>query len=140
MEENSIGGGRVGLDRAEELIAEGKPEEAQAVLDGLDEKNGEWHYVQARLYIEKNWLNEARKQLEIAMREEPENAQYIEAYDSLKYRAEEEHAEGEKIKKGKRRGAKDKEQMGSFCAECCCESCAFGCAEGLCESACDGCG
>lgn len=131
MEENSLGGEKEPLDRAAELAEQGNTDDAQAVLDGIEERNGRWHYVQAQIYIKKNWQNEARKQFEIAVELEPENADYINALNNLEYRAE-----ATKKKKSGNKSYADDMEMGSFCAECCCE----GCFAGLCGAACEGCG
>ena len=133
MEENSLSKKKQGLDRAEELAERDELEAAQSVLDGIDEKNARWHYVQSRIYIKKNWLNEARKQLEIAVKSEPENGTYINALNNLEYRAQ---SGEDKMKGSKKKRSGDNQEMGSFCAECCCE----GCLGGLCGAACDGCG
>ena len=53
MEENSLGEKKQGLDRAEELAERDELEAAQSVLDGIDEKNARWHYVQSRIYIKR---------------------------------------------------------------------------------------
>ena len=57
--------------------------EAQSILDGIDMRDGEWHYHQAMIYYEQNWQSESKKQLEIAMSLEPMNTKYRQAYDKL---------------------------------------------------------
>ncbi len=65
------------------LIKAGKIDEAQQKLDECSERRAEWHYLQAVIYYKKNWGNECKKQLEIAMTKEPSNAKYKESYDKL---------------------------------------------------------
>lgn len=65
------------------LIKAGKIDEAQAALDGFGERLAEWHYLQAVVYYKRNWGNESKKQLEIAMHKDPDNAKYKDAYEKL---------------------------------------------------------
>ena len=65
------------------LIKAGKIEEAQQKLDSYSERLAEWHYLQAAVYYKKNWGNECKKQMEIAMAKDPSNSKYKDAYDKL---------------------------------------------------------
>jgi len=56
---------------------------AQQKLDSFNERNAEWHYLQSVVFYKKNWTNESKKQLELAMRLEPSNSKYKDAYDKL---------------------------------------------------------
>ena len=67
----------------ENLIKAGNISSAQTKLDAFDERDAEWHYVQAMLYYKKNWLNESKKQLEIAKNMEPDNNKYANAYNKM---------------------------------------------------------
>ncbi len=68
----------------EALIKKGDINGAQARLDDRTERSAEWHYLQSVVFYKKNWTNESKKQLEIAMNMEPHNAKYSEAYTKLK--------------------------------------------------------
>ena len=68
----------------EAAIKRGKIAEAQAKLDDVTDRNAEWHYLQSVVFYKKNWINESKKQLEIAMNMEPYNEKYSEAYMKLK--------------------------------------------------------
>ena len=70
----------------EELIKANKIAEAQTCLDEFSERNAEWHYLQAVIFYKKNWLNESKKQLEIAMSMDSGNSKYTDAYTKLKQR------------------------------------------------------
>ena len=110
------------FSRAEKLISENRLDEAQEILNGITEKSGEWHYVQAQLYIKKNWTNEARKELKRAVKADPDNEKYKDALDELHLRA----------KKGKPNATltdDDKAMCAFCCLECSCEACA----EGICN-------
>jgi len=73
----------VSYDEVDRLIREGKYDEAQLQLDNFSERLAEWHYLQAVVYYKKNWSNESKKQLEIALRKEPNNKKYKETYEKL---------------------------------------------------------
>ncbi len=66
-----------------ELLKQDKIAEAQARLDEFNERPAEWHYLQAVVFYKKNWTNESKKQLEIAMEMEPDNIKYRAAYGKM---------------------------------------------------------
>ena len=70
------------------LLKEGDVNGAQAVLDDFNERNAEWHYLQAVVFYKKNWINDSKKQLEIAMQMDPDCVKYREAYGKLNAKAE----------------------------------------------------
>lgn len=103
------------------MIGVGNTDDAQKMLDDEEEKDAQWHYLQSQIFIAKNWLNEARKQLEIAVELDPDNEQYKEELEALKSSAENESDEGKaEMGKGKFR---------AFCGDVCscCQSCCEGC-------------
>ncbi len=67
----------------DELIKAGKLDEAQRALDSYDNRLAEWHYLQAVVYYKKNWGHECKKQMEIAMAKDPDNAKYKTTYEKL---------------------------------------------------------
>ena len=74
--------------QVDQLIREGKFAEAQAALDEFNERPAEWHYLQSVVFYRKNWMNESRKQLEIAIQMDPNNEKYKTAYSKLKEKIE----------------------------------------------------
>ena len=52
-------------------------------MDAFDERNAEWHYLQSVVFYKKNWKNESKKQLEIAMSMNSEEKKYKDAYNTL---------------------------------------------------------
>ncbi len=70
------------------LIKNGDISLAQQKLDDISERNAEWHYLQSVIFYKKNWLNESKKQLEIALNMEPHNSKYAENYARLKDKME----------------------------------------------------
>lgn len=130
--------------RVEELIKSGDLNEAQRVLDTFNERGAQWHYLQSVVFYRKNWINESKKQLEIAMRLDGENSKYREAYEKLKekiaYDASKQNANGDG--QGAYRGQdmnntySDNQMGGSFCASCV-ECCALNaCLNCLCNGCC----
>ncbi len=65
------------------LLKENNLSKAQELLDDCNERSAEWHYLQAVLFYKKNWTNDSKKQLEIAMQMEPDNVKYRSAYGKL---------------------------------------------------------
>ena len=67
----------------DKLIKEGRYDDAQAVLDGMTLREGEWHYYQSIIYYKREWLTECRKHLETAIHCDPYNNKYKMALDKL---------------------------------------------------------
>ena len=113
------------FSRVEELINERNYTEAQRELDSFNERGGRWHYLQSVLFYRKNWINESKKQLEIAIQLEPDNEKYKETYrklnEKIKYDAN--RSANDSVYQGQSVNSADQEQMGgNFCANCieCC--------------------
>ena len=71
------------FDKVEEFIRKGDLYSAQHELDEFNDRNAEWHYLQAVIFFKKNWHNESKKQLEIAMQMDPSNDKYRNSYRKL---------------------------------------------------------
>ena len=67
----------------DELIRQGKYDEAQDMLDSIQNRNGEWHYMQAIIFYKREWLTDSKTQLEMALRDDPNNAKYRSSLDKL---------------------------------------------------------
>ena len=61
---------------------------AQQLLDDFNERSAEWHYLQSVVFYKKNWMNESKKQLEIAMTLDGTNQKYRDAYVKLNARTQ----------------------------------------------------
>lgn len=68
----------------EDLIRQGDFNGAQIKLDAFSTRDAEWHYLQSVIFYKKNWVNESKKQLEIAISLEPNNQKYKTSYEKLK--------------------------------------------------------
>ena len=122
------------------LLKEGKVEEAQKRLDDCNERSAEWHYLQAVVFYKKNWTNDSKKQLEIALQMDPSNTKYKTAYDKMQAKNEYEKQSARQETANPYERERDSEfdensQMGgnacSDCISCCysylCVSCCFDC-------------
>lgn len=67
----------------DKLIKEQRYDEAQAALDSMTVREGEWHYFQSIIYYKREWLSECKKQLEAAIECDPGNAKYKTALEKL---------------------------------------------------------
>ena len=67
----------------DKLIKEGRYDDAQAALDEISEREGEWHYYQSMVYYKREWLTECKKHLELAISCDPYNNKYKVALDKL---------------------------------------------------------
>ena len=145
----SFSGGDL-YEQVEGYLRDGNIQEAQRVLDSFNERGGQWHYLQSVVFYRKNWMNESKKQLEIAIQLEPENQKYKEAYKKLNDKINYDAAGGERQNANpngynsayqgqQMNGARDDNQMGgNFCASCldCCYT--YMCISCLCDG-CSGC-
>jgi hypothetical protein len=66
------------------LLKEGKVAEAQDRLDDYIDRSAEWHFIQAKIFYEKSWFSECKKQLEISVSMEPDNQKYKDTLARLK--------------------------------------------------------
>ena len=67
----------------QQLITDGKLDEAQSKLDARVTRDAEWHYIQSILFYKRNWFLESKRQLELACEMEPDNARYRQSLDKL---------------------------------------------------------
>lgn len=129
-ESNSENGG-TSFERVEELIRSGDIQEAQRVLDSFNERGARWHYLQSVVFYKKSWMNESKKQLEIAMQLEPDNEKYKETYRKLNDRLKSNAQQAQGQYNGGQQGVYEGQTMqssgdeqlgGSFCSSCiqCC--------------------
>lgn len=124
-------GGSAALEEVAALLKENKVNEAQAKLDAFNERNAEWHYLQACVFYKKNWTNESKKQLEIAIELDGDNKKYREAYGKLnakndyeKRSARNEH-ESEPVYDDRQMGGNACSQCISCCYTYLCVDCLF---------------
>lgn len=78
------GEGESAYEQVKQAIRSKDIENAQKLLDDMSHRGAEWHYYQSVVFYEKNWLNDTKKQLEIALQMDPQNEKYQRALDNLK--------------------------------------------------------
>ncbi len=146
-ERHSDAGSGESFAKAEEHIRAGRINEAQAVLDSFNERPAEWHYLQSVIFYKKNWMNESKKQLEIAIQMDGSNEKYKTAYAKLKEKIEFDKKQAETPRSQTYSGQNqdsipgDDQQMGGgggFCEQCA-TCCACNVLFNLCLNACCGC-
>ena len=112
--------GASSFEEVSAAIRSGDLSRAQSLLDEFNERSAEWHYLQSIVFYKKNWMNESKKQLEIAIQMDGSNAKYREAYDKLKARADyRQQTGGAPNTNPDPQVSPNGEQMGgSWCANC----------------------
>ncbi len=137
------------LKKVEELIKSGDIQEAQRVLDNFNERSAQWHYLQSVVFYRKNWMNESKKQLEIAIQLDPENSKYKETYRKLNDKIQRDSSDlgGQNSARGESNegvyhgqsldgDTSDSQMGGSFCASCIECACINMCVNMFCNSCC----
>lgn len=127
-EASSMDDGGDMFGRVEQYLKEGNFNEAQRVLDSFNERGAHWHYLQSVVFYRKNWINESKKQLEIAIQLDPDNANYKETYrklnEKINYDAGQQNAQKQQTYEGQTMNSEPSESQmgGNFCANCieCC--------------------
>jgi DnaJ-class molecular chaperone len=108
------------------LLKENKIAEAQARLDDFNERTAEWHYLQAAVFYKKNWTNDSKKQLEIAMQMDPSNQKYRAAYGKMNakndYERQQAHQNQQQNPYANSSAPMDDQMGGGACSNCisCC--------------------
>ena len=123
---------QVDFSEVELLIKKGDIATAQEKLDDINDRNAEWHYLQSVIFYKKNWINESKKQLEIALNMDPHNQKYVGDFAKLKQKIEYDERQ---FKSGnanfygtnnpqedynRQMGGTDSNSCLSFCATWCC--------------------
>ncbi|MBQ5930304.1 MAG: DnaJ domain-containing protein [Clostridia bacterium] len=130
--------GKDAFEEVAELLRQDKIAEAQTKLDNFNERSAEWHYMQAVVYYKKNWTNDSKKQLEIAIQMDPDNVKYRSAYGKMNAKKDyqQQSANQNTQSQNPYTHEADDEQMGggsvcSDCLSCCyttlCINCLFNC-------------
>ena len=110
--------GSSAFEEVSDCIKRGDIARAQALLDAFNERNAEWHYLQSVVFYKKNWMNESKKQLEIAMQMDGGNQKYRDAYEKLKSRADYRSQSGGAADGGPGSQTDDQQMGGNMCANC----------------------
>ena len=124
------------LDEVARLLKEGDVSKAQSILDDCNDRNAEWHYLQAVIFYKQNWTNDSKKQLEIAMQMDPANQKYRGAYKKMndKDAYEKQNAGNAQNPYQNQPNGEDNQMGGGGCNDCmsccytiCCINCLYNC-------------
>ena len=119
----------------QQLITDGRLDEAQSKLDQRITRDAEWHYIQSILFYKRNWFLESKRQLELACEMEPGNQRYRESLDKLTkilasntISPDQMRSDSRPMDDGPRIGAGNGTCTGSTCGDCllcnmCCNCC-----------------
>ena len=107
------------FEAVSDCIRSGDLSHAQQLLDDFNERSAEWHYLQSVVFYKKNWMQESKKQLEIAIQMDGANPKYRDAYEKLKARTDYRQQTGgapntnpDPVQGG------DEQMGGSWCSQC----------------------
>lgn len=75
--------GVIGYAQIEAMIKNNRLEDAQNLLDKVESRDAEWHYLQSIIYYKRNWHTESKSQLEIAIALDDSVAKYKVALERL---------------------------------------------------------
>lgn len=73
---NTYSGADTGFTRIRRLINAGRIDEAEVLLNGINDRNAEWHFLMSLVYYRKGWLQDARNEINIACQMDPYNSEY----------------------------------------------------------------
>lgn len=123
QEPTSERGSGSAYENVEELIRSGDLAAAQHALDAFNERNAQWHYLQSLVFYRKNWVNESKKQLEIAIQLDPENEKYKETLrkmtDKMNAQQAQNQNQNQSAYQAQDMNNQQTDQMGGdFCANC----------------------
>lgn len=70
--------------RARAFLSQNNLQAAKAVLDSIPTRNAEWYYLYGIIYLRQGWYDKANEYLTIAYQQEPGNAEYASAYNTIR--------------------------------------------------------
>ena len=121
-----------GYKNVRDMINAGRVVEAQSVLDAVSirNRNAEWYFLQGSVMYRKGWINEAYTNFQNAIRLEPNNLEYRQAYERLVGQMNNGGFGGGfgGYNSGNPAGCNGCDICTSLlCADCCCQSMGMGC-------------
>ncbi len=123
-------------EEVSDAIKSGDIAKAQQLLDDFNERGAEWHYLQSVVFYKKNWINESKKQLEIAMQMDPANGKYKDAYEKLKAQADYRKETGGAPNVNPDPASGDTQMGGNWCSSCASMCYTYLCINCLCNLCC----
>ena len=105
--------------RARSLINAGNLDGAKTILDSIQTRNADWYSLYGIIYLRQGWYDKAREFLGRAYRTEPGNAEYAQAYNTLRYTGNPYSRPRQSTSYGNCSACDI--CSGLMCADCCCE-------------------
>ncbi len=109
--------------RARSFISLNNLSAAKQVLDSIGTRNAEWYYLYGVIYLRQGWYDKAYEYLTRAYQQEPNNAEYSSAYQTIRNT-------GNPYTRGSTGSHSDLSTCSVcsslICADCCCECCSGG--------------
>lgn len=111
--------GETGFSRVRRLISSGRIDEAEVLLNGMSERNAEWHFLMSLVLYRKGWLQDARSEINLACQMDPYNQEYRSFQQRMNSGAYSSPYSGMNTNTG---GCSACDVcQGLLCADCCCE-------------------
>ena len=130
---NSDFGGATLLDVSDAITA-GNLKLAQEKLDEIQQKDAEWHYLQSVVFYKKNWVEQSKQQLEIALQMDPGNQKYVGAHAKVVAKLNYANSQyADEFHSGNANYNTQKQMGGDGCLDFCTAYC---CAEIMCSLCC----
>ena len=115
-----------GFFEAEELIRKGNLNGAERVLENMDlsERSAHWYFLKGQVNYKRGWTDQAYSYFNMAYNMEPNNPEYRNAFENMKYRQNGGYRTTRQSS-GNNSGCCDCDGCdicsGLLCADCCCE-------------------
>jgi len=114
--------GRAGsYESVRRLIAEGRYDEADQILDSSRDRSAEWYFLRGTVYLNRGWLLQGVQYIQTAMRMDPSNSEYKAAYSRISSGGRSYRDAGNAYAAGC--GSPCDCCASLICADCCCECC-----------------
>ena len=113
-------GGNSGYARIRTLINSRRINEAETLLNGMTDRNAEWHFLMGLVYYSKGWLQDARNEINTACSMDPYNREYTTWQQRLNSGSYSSPYSGMNTNNAGSCTGCDVCQ-GLLCADCCCE-------------------
>lgn len=69
--------------RVRNLINNGSVDQAEQLLNGVNNHSAEWYFLRGSIAYRRGWLDEARQNYQIAVRMDPNNLEYRQAFNMM---------------------------------------------------------
>lgn len=107
--------------RARSFISLNNLDAAKQVLENIETRNAEWYYLYGIIYLRQGWYDKANEYITRAYQQEPNNAEYSSAYNTIRATGNP-YRRGGTVYPGSAGGCSSCNLCaGLLCADCCCE-------------------